>query len=95
MVKERALWISIILACTLPLCFLRDITPLKAAGVVSVLAVTFLAAIIAAGYALPSQLHTCELYGEALTCAANVVPVSGSVKDVFSAIPVFFFNYSS
>lgn len=89
------LWISVVLASTLPLCFLRDISPLKAAGVVSVLAVSFMAAVIAAAYALPAQLQTCELYGDALTCAANVVPVASSVKDVFSAIPVFFFNYSS
>lgn len=89
------LWISIVLACTLPFCFLRDITPLKAAGVVSVVAVSFMAAVVVAAYALPAKLDTCELYGQALTCAVNVVPLSLSVKDVFSAIPIFFFNFSS
>lgn len=88
------LWISVVLGCVLPFCFLRDITPLKAAGIVSVVAVSFMTAVIVSAYALPSQLQSCELYGQALTCAVDVVRASSSVKNILSAIPVFFFNYS-
>jgi len=94
-VKERVLWISIVLLCALPFCFLRDISPLKSAGLVSVVAVSFMAAVIVAAYALPAQLQTCELYTQALTCAVDVVPVASSIKSIFASIPVFFFNFSS
>lgn len=83
------------LACALPFCFLRDISPLKSAGIVSVVAVSLLVAVIVTAYALPAQLHTCELYTqEALTCAVDVVPATASVKGILAAVPVFFFNYS-
>lgn len=84
------------LACALPFCFLRDISPLKSAGVVSCAAVSLMMAVIVTAYALPAQLHTCELYSrEALTCAVDVEPASASVKGILAAVPVFFFNYSS
>lgn len=93
--KERVLWISIVLVCALPFCFLRDISPLKSAGIVSVVAVSLMVAVVVTAYALPARLQTCELYSEALTCAVDVVPVASSVKNILAAVPIFFFNYSS
>jgi hypothetical protein len=92
--KERVLWVSVVLVVALPFCFLRDISPLKSAGIVSVIAVSLMAAVIVSAYALPAKFETCELYGEALTCAVDVVPVAVSVKHILAACPVFFFNFS-
>jgi len=72
LLKERVMWISIITACILPLCFLRDITPLKYAGLISLLAVSFTTAVVAAAYFSPSYFDTCEVVGRS-PCASNVV----------------------
>jgi len=72
LLKERVLWISIITACVLPLCFLRDITPLKYTGLISLVAVSFTTAVVAAAYLSPSYFHTCEVTGRS-PCASNVV----------------------
>ena len=72
LLRERLLWISVILACVLPLCFLRDITPLKYTGLVSLFAVVFTTAVVAAAHFLPLSFDTCEVVGHS-PCATNVV----------------------
>lgn len=72
LLKERVLWISIITACILPLCFLRDITPLKYTGLISLVAVSFTTAVVATAYFSPSYFDTCEVAGRN-PCASNVV----------------------
>lgn len=72
LLKERVLWISIITACVLPLCFLRDITPLKYTGLVSLVAVTFATVVMASAYFSPSFFDTCEVMGRS-PCATDVV----------------------
>lgn len=72
LLRERVLWISIITACVLPLCFLRDITPLKYTGLVSLVAVTFATVVMASAYFSPSFFDTCEVMGRT-PCATDVV----------------------
>ncbi|KAM3569263.1 hypothetical protein VYU27_008634 [Nannochloropsis oceanica] len=94
LLKERVLWISIITACVLPLCFLRDITPLKYTGLVSLVAVTFATVVMASAYFSPSFFDTCEVMGRS-PCATDVVAFRlDNVTGVLASIPAFFFNYS-
>lgn len=95
LLEERLLWISIITACVLPLCFLRDVTPLKYTGLISLVAVSFATAVVAAAYFLPTYFDTCEVAGRS-PCASNMVAFrADNVTGVLAAIPAFFFNYSS
>lgn len=98
---HRSLWVSLILLLVLPLCFLRSITPLRYAGLVTCIAVSYFIIVVVTLFIFPSA-GACLLYSSppssSISCAKNVIPFPPSLPvllhHLLLACPVFFFSFS-
>ena len=94
---HRSLWISLIFLLVLPLCFLRSITPLRFAGLVTSLSVAYFILLILLLYLFPT-LGACLLYpSSSSSCAENTQafpPTHLFLPHLLLACPIFFFSFS-
>lgn len=98
---HRSLWVSLILLLVLPLCFLRSITPLRYAGLVTCVAVSYFILVAVTLFLFPST-GACLLYSSPSSsissCAENIAPFPPSLplllQHLLLACPIFFFSFS-